>query len=590
MRRLLMTLGACGLVAGVVVGLAGALNPDTLVTVGSPTSLFSQNKQNEPAVAIDADNPNILVAGANETVDVEACNAGDDTTCPFTDGVGTTGVYFSFDGGDTWTQPTYTAWTARNCTGAPGPDAPCAPQVGPIGTLPWFYENGLASIGDPAVSIGPRPDSHGHFSWSNGPRLYFAQIAGNFAGTRTDAAFRGFYAISVSRADDLPSAAAGDKSAWCVGKQGCAPVLVSHQSSTTFSDKDQVWADNASSSEFFGNVYVCWASFVGQEKGNSLPAPLQVSVSSDGGDTWSEQQISAAAGNAEHSPSDGCNVRTDSQGNAYLFSVATSSSGGKQKFELMSVSTNGGKSWSAARPVVGPVTQPGVLDPVSGSLVMDGIAGVRTDLAPMPSIDIANGAPTGADATNRIAMSYVSGSVEAPDVFFTESTDLGKTWSTPRPIETAGDRGIYTAAAISPNGIDVYIVYNAFTTPFRNDTTSPRALVGVVMHADSSSSPGTPTSTFTQLHRGVPGDPRGSSTNALKGEFIGDFVYAAASRTYGAAVWNDVSNAADCPAIDAWRASLQAGSPTATPAPEQDCPATFGNTDARGGTYPDPTP
>jgi hypothetical protein len=187
-------------------------------------------------------------------------------------------------------------------------------------------------------------------------------------------------------------------------------------------------------------------------------------------------------------------------------------------------------------------------------------------------------------------MSYVSGSVEAPDVLFTESTDLGKSWSTPRPIETTGDRGIYTAPAISPNGTDVYVVYNAFTTPFRNDTTSPRALVGVVMHADSSASPGTATGAFTELHRGAPGDPRGASSNGLDHEFIGDFVYAAASRTYGAAVWNDVSNAADCPALDAWRASLQAGSPTGTPAPEQDCPATFGNTDIRSGTYPDPTP
>jgi len=586
-----MTLVACGLVAGVVVGLAGAFNPDALVTNGSPTSPFPQNKQNEPALAVDANDPSILVAGANEEVDLEACNAGDDTTCPFTDGVGTTGVYFSFDGGDTWTQPTYTGWTARNCTGSPGPDAPCAPQVGPTGgTLPWYYENGLASIGDPAVSIGPRPDSQGHFSWSNGPRLYFGQIAGNFAATRTDAAFRGFYAIGVSRTDDLRSAAAGDKSAWCVGKQGCAPALVSHQSSTTFSDKDSLWADNASSSRFFGNVYVCWPSYVGQEKGNTLPAPLQVSVSSDGGDTWSEQQISAAAGNAERSPSDGCNVRTDSQGNAYVFTVATSPSGGKQKFELMSVSTNGGRSWSSARPVVGPVTQPGVLDPVQGALVMDGIAGARADLATMPSVDIANGAPTGADATNRIVMSYVSGSVEAPDVLFTESTDLGKSWSTPRPIETAGDRGIYAAPAISPNGTDVYIVYNAFTTPFRNDTTSPRALVGVVMHADSSSNPGTATGAFTELHRGASGDPRGASANVLTDNFLGDFVYAAASRTYGAAVWNDVSNAADCPAVDAWRASLQAGSPTAKPAPEQDCPATFGNEDIRGGTYPDPTP
>jgi len=585
-----MTLVACCLVTGVAVGLAGAFNADALVTNGSPTSPFSQNKNFEPAVAIDADNPNILVAGANESIDFEACNAGDDTTCPLTDGVGAAGVYFSLDGGGTWTQPTYTGWTARNCLGSVGPDAGCTPQVGPIGTLPWYYENGLVSMGDPAVSIGPRPDSHGHFSWSNGPRLYSGTLAGNFASTRTDAVFRGFYAVAVSRADDLPSAAAGDKSAWCVGKQGCAPVLVSQQSSTTFSDKDSVWADNASSSKFFGNVYVCWTSYVGQEKGNTLPAPSQVAVSSDGGDTWFERQISAAAGNAQLTRADGCNVRTDSQGNAYLFSVATSSSGGKQKFELMSVSTDGGKSWSPARPVVGPVTQPGVFDPELGSPVLDGIAGAPSDLAPMPSVDIANGAPSGADATNRIVMSYVSGTVDAPHVFFTESTDLGKSWATPRPIEMPGDRGVFTAPAISPNGTDVYIVYNAFTTPFRNDTTSPRTLVGVVIHADSSSSPGTPTGAFTQLHRGAPGDPRGSSLYSRTDEFIGDFVYAAASRTYGAAVWNDVSNAADCPAIDAWRASLQAGSPTATPAPEQDCPATFGNIDVHGGTYLDPTP
>src|SRR4029078_152187 len=91
-------------------------------------------------------------------------------------------------------------------------------------------------------------------------------------------------------------------------------------------------------------------------------------------------------------------------------------------------------------------------------------------------------------------------------------------------------------------------------------------LVGVVKHADVG---GSGTGAFSELHRGTPGDARGSSANALSAEFLGDYVYAAATRTYGAAVWNDTRNAADCPAIDAWRESLEDGTPIARPDPQQ---------------------
>jgi hypothetical protein len=314
-----------------------------------------------------------------------------------------------------------------------------------------------------------------------------------------------------------------------------------------------------------------------------------VAVSHDGGVTWTQHQLTSAANNGQNNPADGCTVRTDSHGTAYVFGVGTVASQGHQAFELMSRSTDGGSSWSKAVPVVGPVTQPGIPDPVLGRPTIDGIAGARSDLAPAPSVDIANGAPTGSDATDRIVMTYVSGEITTPHVYFTESTDHGSTWSTPRAIETAGDRGLYTAPAISPNGTDVYVVYNAFTTPYRDNTTAPRELVGVVLHADSSTGDGA-TGAFTSLHRSPPGDPRGSSQNDLTAEFLGDYVYAVATRDYGAAVWNDTRSAADCPAIDAWRASLEAGTPTATPAPQQDCDPTFGNSDIFSGSYPDPTP
>src|SRR6202171_5932786 len=108
---------------------------DVLVSNGSPSGPFSQNKQNEPAVAIDAHAPNVVVSGSNDEVDEEACNADDPTTCPFTAGVGVSGFYRSTNSGATWTQPTYMGYTARGCQGP----AARSPNAGTIGTLPWYY-------------------------------------------------------------------------------------------------------------------------------------------------------------------------------------------------------------------------------------------------------------------------------------------------------------------------------------------------------------------------------------------------------------------------------------------------------------------
>jgi len=70
-------------------------------------------------------------------------------------------------------------------------------------------------------------------------------------------------------------------------------------------------------------------------------------------------------------------------------------------------------------------------------------------------------------------------------------------------------------------------------------------------------------------------------------------VYAVARNDYGAAVWNDTRDGADCPAIDAWRQSLQDGTSLPQPAPMIDCPTpggrVFGNSSIYGVAVSDPT-
>jgi hypothetical protein len=562
---------------------------DTLVTVGSPTTPFSQSKQNEPAVAVDAAHPNVVVAGANDNIDMEACNAGDPTTCPFTANVGVSGVYFSFDSGRTWTQPTYSGLTARDCLGP----AACTAHPGPIGTVPNYAEHGLVSDGDPAVAFGPRPDASGHFSWSNGSRLYYANLTSKLDTASNQETFRGFEAIAVSRTDDVATAAQGGaagQAAWM------APVIASRQSNTTFSDKEQIWADNAASSPFFGNVYVCYAQFRSNSQGLAFPQPLVALVSSDGGATWTQHQLTSASSNPFNPKQgfgrSGCTVRTDSHGVVYVFANQFAVGMPGAGAHIMIKSFDGGKTWTK------PVTIFTAFDTCflvqfDGSgfrCVEDGVAGARDDLSSAPSVTIANGAPTGAGASNELVDTWVDGRAgpAVVHVFTSTSTDGGQTWSAPAAREVSGDRGYYSAAALSPSGHDLYLVYNAFTTPLRNDTTSPRGLVGVTLHADVGA--GGALTNWTVLHRSPAGDPRGSSQNNLVLEFLGDYVYAAATDTYSVTVWNDTRNAADCPAIDAWRASVQAGTPTARPAPQKDCPATFGNSDIFAGTFPDPTP
>jgi hypothetical protein len=561
---------------------------DAEVSVGSPHTIAPRSHQNEPAVAIDAHQPNVLVAGSNDYIDQQPCPediSHDIAQCDeFSAGIGVSGVYFSFDSGETWMQPTYTGWQARNC----GTATVCPGSFGPIGRIPWYYESGLTDDGDPAVAIGPKP-VNGTFSWENGSRVYYANLTANFPGST--AIPRGYEAVAVSRLDNPTPTRVQNKSNWF------RPVIAtSQQSNTAFTDKEQIWADNASSSPFFGRAYVCYAEF--RSNGHHNPgteiAPLTVLTSTDGGSTWTKKQIQPAdAGGHGQSGfgSSGCTVRTDSAGNVYVFAeqfenplLSGLPTHGKQ---VMFKSTDGGMHWSKAKTLF-TITDPCFFqDPLSGRCVMDGYTGARTDLASVPSVDIANGAPAGGDATNLIIDSWADASLglNHEKTWVAWSSDGGRNWHGPTAVSLPGDRPMYAAPAISPSGDRAYVVYEAVTSPWRGDNvTAPRPWHGVFLSAPiGAGGPGA----WDVVYDGPTADLRSSFPgHRFREERVGDYVYAAASRDYGVGLWIDVRNAAVCPAIQQWRAASLAQGSIVLPAPWPlaVCPDTWGNMDVWSAT------
>ncbi|HEY2478854.1 MAG TPA: sialidase family protein [Solirubrobacterales bacterium] len=563
MRKIWVSLATLFVAAGLVgLGAPVAAAAESLVNTGSPATPFPQNKQNEPGLAIDPQNPEVVVAGSNDEIDEPPCKGGE---CPFVQGVGNSGVYFSFDGGTTWTQPTYSGYSDR--TGTPG--------TGPIGTLPHYDTNGLVSDGDPALAFGPAPSGNG-FSWEAGSRLYYANLTSNFATKRSEFTFKGFEAIAVSHTDDPAAAAAGDASAWSEP----AIVTAQNQTSATFSDKDAVTADDAATSPYFGNAYLCYSRFQGEGPG----VTISVSRSRDGGETWSAP-LKLSRHNDPRNPPDrqGCAVKTDSEGNVYVVWEDVIK---KQSVFELARSSDGGATF--AKPtVVADVTDVGTFDGVR-SISFDGIAGART--SSFPGLSIANGAPSGIGAANTIALGWSDGAegLNHEHALVQLSGDRGAEWSTPTAVEEPGDRPDFAFVGISPDGTDLYTVYDGFLDPFRENMTASRRFQGVVRHTDVS---GTTLGATTTLYRGAVGDSRASASNGLIDGFLGDYNSVAATDGGWIALFNDARDAAVCPAVDTFRQETVDGVKGAiAPAPATECPPTFGNTDIWSASGGDPTP
>src|SRR6266545_2437396 len=219
------------------------------ITITSPAVTVNQDtaaaSQNETAIAIDPNNPNRVVASANDyTSRTWACTI-DGTPCS---GLGDaySGTYFSNDGGSTW------------CCSATDPNH--------IGTLIPGVEHLVGGTydagGDPAVAF----DSQG--------QVFYAGLGFN----RTSAP----NTVTVNKG----TFGAGGNLTW-----GPPTFINPTTAPSILNDKEWIGADWHVSSPFRDRVYVSWTRYLfSASKGNYVQSPIFFAYSTDGGQTFSTPQ------------------------------------------------------------------------------------------------------------------------------------------------------------------------------------------------------------------------------------------------------------------------------------------------------------
>ena len=195
------------------------------------------------------------------------------------------------------------------------------------------------------------------------------------------------------------------------------------------------------------------------------------------------------------------------------------------------------------------------------------------------------GAPSGADATNEIAVAWTNGPTPRgrtnkrnERVALLVSRNRGASWSSVAGASPRRDRPDMPAVALSPDGLHLYVVYDNFLQPWEQSASRrPQLMQGVVRHATIGLD-GRP-SAWVDVERGPVGDVRATSSVDLQAAFIGDYNSMAATHRSAVALWNDARSATDCPAVDRYRQALANGGDPSAPSLATGCPAGFGNSD-----------
>ena len=474
----------------------------TEVTVGSNDNMFSQNKQNEPGLAVNPVNPSILAAGANDNIDMEACNAGDDRTCPFTRASAPPACSSPPTAGDLdpadihrllrpghaeLPRPADVARSRRRRHRLrPDPN-------GPIGTLPNYFENGMQSNGDPSWPSGR---CQARTERSPGPTASGCTTRTSHCRVPGQHPFPGDSAIAVSRTDDIAGGGGGRQ------LRLEAPVIVTRQNrrcSATRSRSGPTTPRPARSSATSTSATSASAAPRGSE-------PVLFARSTDGGDNWRIRQLSAATNNGQTGGRQGCAVRTDSAGVVYVVWSGTDIQT-RQGVLFQTRSFNGGADIRAA---AGDRDRRGIgqFDPAQGRLD-DRRHRRRPDQHLPQHRHRQRRARPGRTRPTRSLVSWSDDRAGTNNerAFVIRSTDGGATYSAP------------AVAARAPTGPTSRRSRSRRTAPTRTWSTTPGWIRGAATpprRAGCSAWSGTPTS-MRPPARSAPGPPSCAARSATGG-------------------------------------------------------------------------